>query len=319
MFAFREKALYNRIIMLKMKDSEGKMQNIIEEFILQLHNKKNTSNNTEISYKRDLTKLFEYLKIDEPVKIQKVSKDDLKKYIEHLSEIGRADTTISRNIASMKAFFGYLSDIGYLKTNPSTELKAPKIIKKTPEILTVCQVDELLGQPSKNTPKELRDKAMLELLYATGMRVSELIGLKMEDVNLTQEYVLCHERKKERLIPFGLDAKKALVKYITSGREYLLGKNVDGEVLFPNCKGGQMSRQGFWKLIKSYGKKAGIDTELTPHTLRHSFAAHLVENGADLKAVQEMLGHSDISTTQIYMTSGNKRVREIYAKAHPKA
>lgn len=319
MFAFSQKALYNRGITLKMKDSEEKMQNIIEEFILQLHNKKNTSNNTEISYKRDLTKLFENLGIKEAIELQKVSKEELKEYIEHLSDIGRADTTISRNIASMKAFFGYLSDIGYIGSNPATELKAPKIIKKTPEILSVSQVDELLGQPSKNTPKELRDKAMLELLYATGMRVSELIGLKMDDINLTQEYVVCHERKKERLIPFGSDAKKALVKYITNGREYLLGENISSEVLFPNCKGGSMSRQGFWKLIKAYGKKAGIDAELTPHTLRHSFAAHLVENGADLKAVQEMLGHSDISTTQIYMTSGNKRVREVYAKAHPKA
>ena len=281
------------------------MQNIIEEFILQLHTKKDTSSNTEISYKRDLTKFFEYLNIGSIEEIKNITKHDLEGYIKHLSDIGRATTTISRNVASIKAFFAYLYD--------------EEIMKKVPEILTVSQVDALLEQPSKNSPKELRDKAMLELLYATGMRVTELITLKMDDVNLAQEYVVCHDRKKERIVPFGSDAKKALVRYITDGREYLLGDNEDSVIMFPNCQGGAMSRQGFWKLIKMYGKKAGIETELTPHTLRHSFASHLVENGADLKSVQEMLGHSDISTTQIYMTSGNKRVREVYAKAHPKA
>ena len=254
------------------------MQNIIEEFILQLHTKKDTSSNTEISYKRDLTKFFEYLNIGSIEEIKNITKHDLEGYIKHLSDIGRATTTISRNVASIKAFFAYLYDEEIMKSNPSVGLKAPKIIKKVPEILTVSQVDALLEQPSKNSPKELRDKAMLELLYATGMRVT-----------------------------------------ITDGREYLLGDNEDSVIMFPNCQGGAMSRQGFWKLIKMYGKKAGIETELTPHTLRHSFASHLVENGADLKSVQEMLGHSDISTTQIYMTSGNKRVREVYAKAHPKA
>ncbi|WP_302152726.1 site-specific tyrosine recombinase XerD [Eubacterium ventriosum] len=295
------------------------MQNIIEEFILQLHTKKDTSSNTEISYKRDLTKFFEYLNICSIEEIKNITKHDLEGYIKHLSDIGRATTTISRNVASIKAFFAYLYDEEIMKSNPSVGLKAPKIIKKAPEILTVSQVDALLEQPSKNSPKELRDKAMLELLYATGMRVTELITLKMDDVNLAQEYVVCHDRKKERIVPFGSDAKKALVRYITDGREYLLGDNEDSVIMFPNCQGGAMSRQGFWKLIKTYGKKAGIETELTPHTLRHSFASHLVENGADLKSVQEMLGHSDISTTQIYMTSGNKRVREVYAKAHPKA
>lgn len=319
MFDFPFKALYNRYITLKAEDSEKKMQNIIEEFILQLHTKKDTSSNTEISYKRDLTKFFEYLNIGSIEEIKNITKHDLEEYIKHLSDIGRATTTISRNVASIKAFFAYLYDEEIMKSNPSVGVKAPKIIKKVPEILTVSQVDALLEQPSKNSPKELRDKAMLELLYATGMRVTELITLKMDDVNLAQEYVVCHDRKKERIVPFGSDAKKALVRYITDGREYLLGDNEDSVIMFPNCQGGAMSRQGFWKLIKTYGKKAGIETELTPHTLRHSFASHLVENGADLKSVQEMLGHSDISTTQIYITSGNKRVREVYAKAHPKA
>ena len=240
------------------------MQNIIEEFILQLHTKKDTSSNTEISYKRDLTKFFEYLNIGSIEEIKNITKHDLEGYIKHLSDIGRATTTISRNVASIKAFFAYLYDEEIMKSNPSVGVKAPKIIKKVPEILTVSQVDALLEQPSKNSPKELRDKAMLELLYATGMRVTELITLKMDDVNLAQEYVVCHDRKKERIVPFGSDAKKALVRYITDGREYLLGDNEDSVIMFPNCQGGAMSRQGFWKLIKTYGKKSGhrdrIDT-----------------------------------------------------------
>ena len=172
------------------------MQNIIEEFILQLHTKKDTSSNTEISYKRDLKKFFEYLNIGSIEEIKNITKQDLEGYIKHLSDIGRATTTISRNVASIKAFFAYLYDEEIMKSNPSVGLKAPKIIKKVPEILTVSQVDALLEQPSKNSPKELRDKAMLELLYATGMRVTELITLKMDDVNLAQEYVVCHDRKK---------------------------------------------------------------------------------------------------------------------------
>ena len=295
------------------------MQKIIEEFILQLHNEKNTSSNTEVSYKRDLTKLFDYLSDKQIGDITLITKENLEDYISYLDQIGRAATTISRSIASMKAFFGYLYEKDTINTNPAAGLKAPKIVKKMPEILSVKEVDALLKQPSKNTPKELRDRSMLELLYATGMRVTELISLRIEDVNIKLEYIICHDRKKERMIPFGTEAKSALVKYLNQGRQQLLGENNDSNILFPNCSGGEMSRQGFWKLIKSYGKKAGIKSELTPHTLRHSFAAHLVENGADLKAVQEMLGHSDISTTQIYMINSNRRVREVYAKAHPKA
>ena len=283
------------------------MQELIEEFILKLHSEKNTSSNTDVSYKRDLTKFFAYLK------------DNNITDVSSLSDMGRAPATISRNIASLKAFFSYLSEEKYIENNPASSLKSPKIVKKVPEILTINEIDALLQQPSKNTPKELRDKSMLELLYATGMRVTELITLKISDVNIKLEFIVCHDRKKERQVPFGTEAKNALIAYLRDGRESLLGENKDSDVLYPNCSGNEMSRQGFWKLIKAYGKKAGIKSEITPHTLRHSFATHLVENGADLKAVQQMLGHSDISTTQIYMTPANKRVREVYAKAHPKA
>ena len=296
------------------------MQRLIEEFILKLHSEKNTSSNTEVSYKRDLTKLFIYLNNSYSTdNISDITKEELEGYISSLETIGRAPTTISRNIASMKAFFRYLYQEGYITDNPASDMKSPKIEKKAPEILSINEIDDLLKQPSRNTPKELRDKSMLELLYATGMRVSELITLKENDVNINYEFVVCHDRKRDRQIPFGTEAKNALVAYLKDGRESLLGENKDSDVLYPNCSGREMSRQGFWKLIKAYGKKAGIKSDITPHTLRHSFATHLVENGADLKAVQQMLGHSDISTTQMYMTPASRRVREVYEKAHPKA
>ncbi len=305
---------------LNIEYSEEKMQRLIEEFILKLHSEKNTSSNTEVSYKRDLTKLFIYLNSSYSTdNISDITKEELEGYISSLETIGRAPTTISRNIASMKAFFGYLYQAGYITDNPASNIKSPKIEKKAPEILSINEIDALLKQPSKNTPKELRDKSMLELLYATGMRVSELITLKVNDVNINFEFVVCHDRKRDRQIPFGTEAKNALITYLKDGRESLLGENKDSDVLYPNCSGKEMSRQGFWKLIKAYGKKAGIKSDITPHTLRHSFATHLVENGADLKAVQQMLGHSDISTTQMYMTPASRRVREVYEKAHPKA
>lgn len=295
------------------------MQQIIDQFITQLHNEKNTSNNTEISYRRDITKLFEYLKKTDSEQLESITSQDLFSYITYLNQLGRASTTVSRTIASMKAFFSYTTNLGYTSVDVAKVLKSPKIEKKIPEVLSVKDIDALLKTPSGNSPKELRDKAMLELLYATGMRVSEIINLKLEDVSLENECLICHDRTKQRVIPFGSEAKSAIVTYLTKGRSRLLADNPSSNILFPNISGGLMSRQGFWKLIKSYGKKAGIKSEITPHTLRHSFASHLVENGADLRAVQEMLGHSDISTTQVYLNTGNKRLREVYAKAHPKA
>ncbi|MBR3735355.1 MAG: tyrosine-type recombinase/integrase, partial [Lachnospiraceae bacterium] len=195
--------------------------------------------------------------------------------------------------------------------------KAPKIEKKMPEILTTDEVNRLLDQPKGNTPKDIRDRAMLELLYATGIRVSELIGLKVSDVNLQIGYIICRDARKERVVPFGAPAKRALSDYIRSARELMLADQTS-DVLFTNCSGQPMSRQGFWKLVKYYARKAGITADITPHTLRHSFAAHLVENGADLRSVQEMLGHSDISTTQIYANMSQNKLREVYAKNFPR-
>ena len=197
------------------------------------------------------------------------------------------------------------------------KLHAPRVEKKMPEIITVEETVCLLEQPCGGTPKELRDKAMLELLYATGMRVTELISLQLTDLNLQMGFVICRDQMKERTIPFGQKAKTALINYLKNGRPALSREDTP-EVLFVNCTGAPMSRQGFWKLLKFYAQKAGIRGEVTPHTIRHSFAAHLVENGADLRSVQEMLGHSDISTTQMYAEMTGNHLREIYAAAHPR-
>ena len=214
-------------------------------------------------------------------------------------------------------FFQYLTQKNGWKENPAEKLKAPKIEKKLPGILTVEEVDLLLAQPKGNTAKGIRDKAMLELLYATGIRVSELISLKIKDINLKLGYLTCSGGERERVIPFGSAAKQAVEKYLDVARDQLLGDQ-DSDFLFLNCSGKSMSRQGFWKVLKGYAASAGIQQDITPHTLRHSFAAHLLQNGADLKSVQEMMGHSDISSTQIYMNMNIHKIRDVYMKAHPR-
>ena len=293
------------------------MEREILGFITYLHNVKKMSANTELSYRRDLGKLQKYLESQNVFQLDKVTETNLNSYILYLEKNGFAAATVSRNIASMKAFFHYCSKERNLKEDPSEKLKSPKIEKKIPEILTMKEVVRLLEQPKGDTPKEIRDKAMLELLYATGIRVSELINLEISDVNMQMNYIMCRDANKERVIPFGNEARHALIRYLESSRAVMV-EDTDSTVLFANCSGQKMSRQGFWKLIKYYAKKAGITADITPHTLRHSFAAHLVENGADLRSVQEMLGHSDISTTQIYATMNHNRIREVYTRAHPR-
>lgn len=293
------------------------MEQAIEQFITYLHNVKKTSANTEMSYRRDLKKVAAFLNANGLTDLVNVKEADLKSYIVFMNEQHFAAATVSRNIASIKAFFHFLNQEKIIDRDISEGLKAPKIEKKMPEILTTQEVVRLLEQPSGDSPKEVRDKAMLELLYATGIRVTELITLRISEVNLPMSFIVCKDAHKERVIPFGMAAKNALVKYLTKAREEMV-EDKSSDILFANCSGSPMSRQGFWKLIKYYSKKAGITADITPHTLRHSFAAHLVENGADLRSVQEMLGHSDISTTQIYANMNHNRIREVYAKAHPR-
>lgn len=293
------------------------MEKAIEGFLAYLHNVRKMAENTRLSYQRDLNKLQAFLKDMGITKVEDISRTNLNSYVLYLEKNHFAPATISRNIASVKAFYHFLFREHLVKEDISEELRAPKVEKKLPEIMTVSEVDRLLAQPAGESAKELRDKAMLELLYATGIRVSELVSLKLTDLNLKMGFVMCRDNERERVIPFGNTARNALMAYLEQARSALVWKEEE-DTLFVNCSGQPMSRQGFWKLLKTYAAKAGIASEITPHTLRHSFAAHLVENGADLHSVQEMLGHSDISTTQIYANMNHNRIREVYAKAHPR-
>lgn len=275
------------------------MKGKIDAFIQYLHTVKKTSENTRLSYRRDLLKLKKFLEERGICDIVDVRTEHLQEYVTHLEKLGLKAATISRHIASMKAFYHFLCAERIVEKDISDSLIAPKVEKKIPEIMSVAEVDLLLAQPDDGTPKGMRDKAMLELLYATGIRVTELITLDMADVNLQMSCIVCHDGDKDRTVPFGQRAMIALLKYLHMGRDSLTAGNECSEI-FVNCNGKAMSRQGFWKLIKYYAGKAGIQTEITPHTFRHSMAVHLVEKGTDLKSVQEIMGHSDISTTQMY-------------------
>ena len=290
----------------------------IQNFIQYLHQEKNTSENTEVSYARDLKKMNQYLLTQGICDVNEVTATSLTSYVIYLEKEGRKPATISRSIASMKAFYHYMEKERRLAVDPSERLKAPRIEKKMPTVLTTEEVTRLLEQPGGTSPKELRDKAMLELLYATGIRVSELISLRVSDVNLRMEYLICSDGHKERIIPFGTIARKALEAYLAEGRPKLISDEKEDR-LFTNCSGQPMSRQGFWKIIKYYQEKAHIEKDITPHTLRHSFAAHLLENGADLRSIQQMLGHSDISSTQVYTQLVKQNLKAVYNKYHPKA
>ncbi len=292
------------------------MDTYIEEYVAYLKNVKKSSDNTVASYRRDLLKLNRFCKDAGYGNVDLISETNLNSYVLYIEKQGMSMSTVSRNIASMKSFFAYLVKGGVIQSDPSEHVKAPKIEKKVPDTLTISEVNKLLSQPGGETPKEIRDRAMLELLYATGIRVTELVTLKVTDINLKMGFIECHDAHKSRIIPIEETAQRALGVYISKVREDMCK---DSDYLFSNCKGSPMTRQGFWKIIKYYAAKAGIDKDITPHMIRHSFASHLINNGADLRAVQEMMGHVDISTTQIYLNSKQSRLMEEYNKAHPRA
>ena len=294
------------------------MEQRIVDFTEYLRNDKKSSENTVLSYARDLKGFSRFMKESGVLDPAKVNRTNVMAYVYELQKQNKAGATVSRNIASIRSFFQFLQKKGIVADNPAADLELPKVEKKVPEILSLEKVELLLEQPSGEEDKEVRDKAMLELLYATGIRVTELISLRVEDVNLPLEYIRCGGENKSRIIPIGAQAKFSLRKYLEKVRENMILR-ADEETLFVNCNGKPMTRQGFWKIIKAYAKKAGIEEDITPHMLRHSFAAHLIENGADLRSVQEMLGHSDISTTQIYTKLTNQKLKNVYAKAHPRA
>ncbi len=294
------------------------MKGHIEEFADYLVSDRGSSKNTVASYKRDLYSFAKFLGERGISEAEKVNEQDIDDYIEELENQKRATSTISRNVASIRGFFAYIYNEGIIDENPAVRLKAPGVKKKLPSILSTEEVELLLEQPDVSDMKGIRDKAMLEVLYATGMRVTELISLKMTDVNTGMEYLRCRSGKKVRVIPLGSKAVKALEEYMCKTRQSMV-KDSKEEMLFVNCFGSPMTRQGFWKIIKAYSAKAGINKDITPHMLRHSFAAHLIENGADIQSVQEMMGHSDISTTQIYAKMKKARIKEVYDKFHPRA
>ena len=248
----------------------------------------------------------------------KLKVEDIREYIQYLHENGKKASTISRSLASIRSFYQYEVKNRKVKQDPTEGIQSPKIEKRVPSVLTSKEVELLLDQPKNVDLKGTRDKAMLEFAYATGMRVTEIISLDLDDVNLDEGYVVCKTGEKQRTIPLGKMSLKALKDYIENAREFII-RDENETALFVNINGKRLTRQGFWKIIKYYKEQAHITKDITPHVLRHSFATHLLQNGADLKAIQSMLGHSDISSTQVYMQFQNEGIKNVYKKAHPRA
>lgn len=294
------------------------MNTYVKEYTSFMTDIRHKSLNTVESYKRDVTQYISYLDGTGVTDISSTTKTTVLSYLLYLQKEGRASSTVSRTLASLRSYYLFMMQNGVVKSNPTSNLEAPHVEKKIPKILSGEEVELLLEQPKNCDNKGIRDKAMLELLYATGIRVSELINLDVSDVNVPMSFVRCKGGKKERIIPMGHQAKDALENYINNVRKYMV-KDENETALFVNCSGARLSRQGFWKLIKYYQHIAGNETDITPHTLRHSFAAHLLENGADLHSIQEMMGHADISSTQVYSRMMNSKIKDVYAKAHPRA
>ena len=293
------------------------MEKQITNFLEFIENEKKASENTLQSYKRDIIQFSDYLDTKR-INYVKVNEKDVKQYMEHLKEIGKKNSTISRSLASIRAFYQHLVKIRKVRKDPTDNIQSPKIEKRIPNILSSEEIDLLLNQPKNIDLKGTRDKAMLEFAYATGMKVTEIISLDVEDINLEEGFVTCKTEGKFRNIPLGSLSLKALKDYMENSRPILV-KNIEEKSLFVNTNGRRLTRQGFWKIVKYYKEQAHINKEITPHILRHSFATHLLQNGADLKAIQTMLGHSDISSTQIYMQFQNETLKSVYKKAHPRA
>ena len=294
------------------------MLNLIVAYENYLSKVKQASANTISSYMRDIRQFSEWLQGTAGVDVAEAKQLNISDYLAHLEQEGRSGATVSRNLASLKNFYSYVVSTGFMESTPVTEIRIDRGETKLPQILTGREIELLLSQPSNVDAKGIRDKAMLETMYATGMRVTELIELDIDDVNLELGIVKCAGARKSRSIPLYPAALKALSVYITEVRRGMLADPGE-QALFVNVGGVRMSRQGFWKILKHYQATAHIEKEITPHTLRHSFAVHLLENGADLGSVQELMGHSDISSTQLYTHMINQKLKSVYEKCHPKA
>lgn len=295
------------------------MKNYLDGFLEYLKFEKGLSDNTLEAYGRDLSKFLVYLKQRKIENPRDIKRSDILGFVGQLLDEGAAFSSSARHLSSIKSFFRFQILEGNITVNPADNLESPKIRRKLPEVLTVQEIELLLSNPNVVSLTGLRDRAMFELMYATGLRVSELLSLEVDDINFSAGYVRCLGKgRKERIVPVGKTASFWVERYIGRSRQKLL-KGTFNRTLFVNAKGRKMTRQGFWKLLNKHVEQAGITKEVTPHTLRHSFATHLLENGADLRSVQEMLGHADISTTQIYTHITNTHLREVYQKSHPRA
>ena len=294
------------------------MLDLINAYETHLVEVKQASRNTVSSYLRDIRQFSAWVLQTEGTAAVNASQQNISHYLDFLQQQGKSSATASRTLASLKNFFNFAVSIGVLDQSPITDIHIKREERKLPQILTGREVELLLSQPSSSDPKGIRDKAMLEVMYATGMRVTELIDLDLEDINLDLGFVRCSNHKRDRSIPLYPAALKAVGIYIRDVRKGMISDPAE-QALFVNVGGVRMSRQGFWKILKHYQAKAGIERDITPHTLRHSFAVHLLENGADLGSLQELMGHSDISSTQMYTHMINQKIKTVYKKCHPKA
>ncbi len=296
------------------------MQKDLQSFIRHLTDERGLSSNTLESYKRDLAQYIDFLHSQNIRSMRETGKTQIAGYLSRLRQHGRATATLSRTLVSIRAFYRFMVKERRLDTDPTLYVEAPKLEKKHPKVLSIKEVELLLDAPLTETANGMRDKAMLEMLYATGIRVTELIMLDVEHVNLSMGFIRCIGKgAKERIIPISRIAGEWLNTYITCMRPVLLKKSRDEPALFISHLGTRITRQGFWKIMKRYAVESSISQEITPHTIRHSFAAHLLENGADLRSVQEMLGHADISSTQMYTQVTKSKMKDVYNRAHPRA
>ena len=293
------------------------MEKQINLFLEFIQDDKKLSNNTLQSYRRDIMQYQEYVEKNK-INYIKAKKTDIEEYLSYLQEENKKSSTISRSLASIRSFYQFLVRNRKIKEDPTDGISSPKIEKKAPSILSSKEIELLLEQPKDVDLKGIRDKAMLEFAYATGMRVTEIISLDIDDVNIEEGYVTCKNGNKQRVIPLGTMSLNALKEYIDKSRNVLI-RDEKNRALFVNINGKRLTRQGVWKIIKFYKEQAHITKDITPHVLRHSFATHLLQNGADLKAIQTMLGHSDISSTQVYMQFQDETLKNVYRKAHPRA
>ncbi len=292
------------------------MKIIIDEFIENLKQRQ-ASQNTLASYKRDLIQFNDYFET-QGRKIFNLTKEDMKEYVNHLIAEGKSNSTISRSAASVKSLYRYLISKNLAEVNIATDIELPKVSRKEPMILTDSEIEKLLEQPDTSDLKGQRDKTMLEILYATGIRVTELISLRTEDVNLTNGFIKVKKKNSERHIPLGKLALKCLKEYMENVRPLLI-RSEEEKTLFINTNGQKMTRQGYWKILKQYKEQAKIDKDITPHTIRHSFAVHMLENGAEVKTVQELLGHTDVASTMLYTQIAHMATKDEYMKTHPRA